>query len=203
MFTFNCKYCRVEFQRADFGHEFCSANCESKHQAPKLGYFSLCASCKTEFHHYGEAMCCDATCYAKYDGGIVDLDLTEGNERNEKLLFDAFTSNSEISKRGWGYQLILANNKDYCMKYLVFNAGKKFSLHNHAKKNELFYVLSGKLTCILEHEGEKKEFVIKTGDKVKIDVGVIHQLIAIKDSIIIEVSTQDAPEDSYRIEKGD
>ena len=45
--------------------------------------------------------------------------------------------------------------------------------------------------------------LFKEGDKVEIKPGVEHQLRALTNSIITEVSTTDYPEDSIRIEKGD
>jgi quercetin dioxygenase-like cupin family protein len=44
---------------------------------------------------------------------------------------------------------------------------------------------------------------LSRGDSFHIPVGMIHQFSALKDSEIIEISTQHFDEDSYRIEKGD
>ena len=40
-------------------------------------------------------------------------------------------------------------------------------------------------------------------DKIEIKPNMEHQLMALSNSIIVEVSTTDFPEDSIRIEKGD
>jgi hypothetical protein len=44
---------------------------------------------------------------------------------------------------------------------------------------------------------------MNTGDKLEIKPNLEHQLMALSNSIIVEVSTTDFPEDSIRIEKGD
>ena len=48
-------------------------------------------------------------------------------------------------KKGWGNELHIENNHDYCGKLLVFNKGKKFSMHYHVEKYETWYIQKGKL----------------------------------------------------------
>lgn len=117
----------------------------------------------------------------------------------------AIMSGSKIVKKGWGLEVHLTNNSKYCLKYLVFFAGKRFSVHSHFEKKELWYCMMGKLKCTLrkEKDGDEECIIFDKGDKVEVDQGTIHQLYAIKNSIIVEVSTTDFPEDSYRLEKGD
>jgi hypothetical protein len=38
--------------------------------------------------------------------------------------------------KGWGNEIIFANNEKYCGKLLNFSAGKKFSMHYHLLKDE-------------------------------------------------------------------
>jgi len=45
--------------------------------------------------------------------------------------------------------------------------------------------------------------ILKQGETILLNPKVEHQIQALKNSIITEVSTTDYPEDSYRIEKGD
>jgi mannose-6-phosphate isomerase-like protein (cupin superfamily) len=110
-------------------------------------------------------------------------------------------SGSKLVQKGWGFEIHIANNPEYCLKYLVFFEGKRFSFHYHTEKLELWHVLLGDFDCILEDNEKKLRF--GKGDKMEIKRGVPHELIARKNSIIIEVSTRDYPEDSYRIRKGD
>lgn len=121
-----------------------------------------------------------------------------------KQIRDIYFTKPKIVNKGWGREEILVN-KDFCGKLLVFNKGSKFSLHFHKKKNELFYVLLGKIRfnyLNLENADKKsKELII--GDSVFIPAGNPHQIEALEDSTIIEISSHHEDFDSYRIEKGD
>ena len=48
--------------------------------------------------------------------------------------------------KGWGEEIIIENNENYCGKVLVFNKGCKFSMHYHMKKDETWYVEQGEFT---------------------------------------------------------
>lgn len=108
-------------------------------------------------------------------------------------------------KKGWGHELHIENNKDYCAKLLVFTKGKKFSMHYHIEKYETWYVQKGKLkfTWIDPDNADKIINELSEGDVVTIYQGIAHQLEALEDSIIFESSTHDKINDSYRVEKGD
>lgn len=111
----------------------------------------------------------------------------------------------KIVKKAWGYELWIENTERYCGKILHFNAGGRFSLHFHIKKEETWYVSKGsfELVCIDTSKGGKHYTVLKQGDIVHIMPGEPHQLIAKEESEIFEVSTQHFDYDSYRIEMGD
>jgi mannose-6-phosphate isomerase-like protein (cupin superfamily) len=113
--------------------------------------------------------------------------------------------NAEIVDKGWGREVIFANNTEYCGKLLCFNAGKKFSMHFHIKKKETWYVTKGRFifSYILTDTGKLMSQFLYQGDTVTIERGEPHQLEALEDSEIFEVSTQHFDDDSYRIYKGD
>jgi mannose-6-phosphate isomerase-like protein (cupin superfamily) len=106
--------------------------------------------------------------------------------------------------KGWGHELIIENNELYCGKILVFNSGCKFSMHYHLLKDETWYVNSGEFIYkfIDTEKGLTKEINLKKGDVVRQRPGQPHQLIALTDGEIFEVSTTHLDSDSYRIEKG-
>jgi mannose-6-phosphate isomerase-like protein (cupin superfamily) len=110
-----------------------------------------------------------------------------------------------IVEKGWGREIIFANNNEYCGKLLQFNEGKKFSMHFHIKKRETWYVSKGRF--IFSHidleKGITNNEFLYVGDIITLERGEPHQLEALEDSEIIEVSTQHFDEDSYRIYKGD
>lgn len=109
-------------------------------------------------------------------------------------------------KKGWGKEIIIANNDDYCGKILCFEQGKRLSLHYHMKKRETWYVAKGSFTFIWLQMDVGKEIRehLTLGDVITLERGQPHQLIALEnDSQIFEVSTRHYDDDSYRIKKGD
>ena len=107
--------------------------------------------------------------------------------------------------KGWGEELIIENNEKYCGKLLIFKAGCKFSMHYHMIKDETWYVESGEFIYrwIDTETAEVIEQTLKPGDVVRQLPGQPHQLEAMTDGKIFEVSTQHFDEDSYRVWKGD
>ena len=107
--------------------------------------------------------------------------------------------------KGWGEELIIENNEMYCGKLLIFKEGCKFSMHYHLIKDETWYVDKGEFIYrwIDTDTAETIEQKLKVGDVVRQRVGQPHQLIALTDGTIFEVSTQHFDEDSYRVMKGD
>jgi quercetin dioxygenase-like cupin family protein len=110
----------------------------------------------------------------------------------------------EIPK-GWGHELIIENNENYCGKLLVFKPGCKFSMHYHLIKDETWYVHSGKFLYrwIDLENADIIEEILNVGDIVRQLPGQPHQLEALEEGTIFEVSTQHFDDDSYRILKGD
>ena len=107
--------------------------------------------------------------------------------------------------KGWGEELIIENNEMYCGKLLKFKKGCKFSMHYHLIKDETWYVNEGEFIYrwIDTDTAETIEQKLKVGDVVRQRVGQPHQLTALTDGVVFEVSTQHFDEDSYRIIKGD
>ncbi len=116
-----------------------------------------------------------------------------------------FTSVSRIVKKGWGYELIFHNDDEFCGKILHFNKGGELSMHYHINKRECWYLLKGFMIFrfIDPKTAEIKENMFHQGQTLTINRGTAHQLIALEESDIIETSTPDDPEDSYRVIKGD
>ena len=107
--------------------------------------------------------------------------------------------------KGWGHEIIFENNELYCGKLLVFNKGCKFSMHYHMKKDETWYVQEGEFTYrwIDTETAEVNETTLKVGDSVRQFPGQPHQLVALTDGVVFEVSTEHLDEDSYRVWLGD
>ena len=107
--------------------------------------------------------------------------------------------------KGWGHEIVFENNEKYCGKLLVFKKGCKFSMHYHMIKDETWYVKEGEFIYrwIDTDTAEVYEQKMIEGDSVRQLPGQPHQLEALTNGTIFEVSTQHFDEDSYRVFKGD
>ena len=109
--------------------------------------------------------------------------------------------------KGWGFELVFANNDKYCGKLLVFErAGAKTSLVFHKEKAKSWFVNAGKfkIKFIDVSTGEMKEAVLEEGQTA--DFGQLgpHQIESLMpNSIIFEVGTGDYVEDRFRLAPGD
>ena len=112
---------------------------------------------------------------------------------------------SKIVKKGWGKEIWYVNNDEYCGKILCFDKGKKFSMHYHVEKKETWYIAKGKFlfSWICPQKGIVYNEYLNVGDVITNERGEAHQMEALEESEIFEVSTFHKDSDSYRIEKGD
>jgi mannose-6-phosphate isomerase-like protein (cupin superfamily) len=78
-------------------------------------------------------------------------------------------------------------------------------MHYHILKQETWYVNKGSFlfTFIDTEKAITHSRIIKVGDVVTITRGLPHQLLALMDGEIFEISTEHFDSDSYRIAKGD
>jgi quercetin dioxygenase-like cupin family protein len=130
----------------------------------------------------------------------VDLHLPVPDMNNEKSKKETAT----VVEKGWGKEIIFVNNNEYCGKLLCFNKGMKFSMHYHLLKKETWYVSKGKfiLLWIETENGISYTEYLNVGDIITNERGAPHQLIALEDSEVFEVSTKHYDNDSYRVYKG-
>ena len=107
--------------------------------------------------------------------------------------------------KGWGKEIIIENNEKYCGKILVFNKGCKFSMHYHMKKDETWWVEEGQFryTFIDTENAILTTLTLEPGWVVRQYPGQPHQLEALTDGRIFEVSTHHEDSDSYRVLPGD
>ena len=109
--------------------------------------------------------------------------------------------------KGWGFELVFANNDKYCGKLLIFErAGAKTSLVFHKEKAKSWFINAGrfKVTFIDVATGEIKQSELSEGQTA--DFGPLgpHQIEALVDnSMIFEVGTADYVEDRFRLSPGD
>lgn len=110
-----------------------------------------------------------------------------------------------IVEKGWGREEIWAEDPEYCGKNLVFEAGKRFSMHFHREKAESWLVQSGKFTLrwIDTKDATTYEGTLLPGDTWRNHPLMPHQLICLEAGTVVEVSTYDDPADNYRVMPGD
>lgn len=102
-----------------------------------------------------------------------------------------------VSKR-WGWELWICNNSKYCGKKLFIKQGHHLSYHHHNIKDEVLYVESGKIIFTHNLLEDVQSIEMSSGYAFHVTPGVVHQMMAIEDTILIEFSTQHFDEDSYR-----
>jgi hypothetical protein len=109
--------------------------------------------------------------------------------------------------KGWGYEIVWANNDKYSGKLLVFErAGAKTSLVFHKEKRKSWFVNVGKfkVTFIDVATGEIKTAELVEGQTADFAELGPHQIESlVPNSIIFEVGTPDYIEDRFRLAPGD
>jgi hypothetical protein len=109
--------------------------------------------------------------------------------------------------KGWGYEIVWANNDKYSGKLLIFErAGAKTSLVFHKEKRKSWFVNAGKfkVTFIDVATGEIKTAELSEGQTAEFAELGPHQIESlVPNSIIFEVGTSDYVEDRFRLAPGD
>lgn len=92
----------------------------------------------------------------------------------------------------WGHETIWAHSDSYVGKILHIEAGQALSVQYHNAKDETVYLLSGTLIYrIWEHgeHGAATDVDLKLGQAFRITPHTIHQMEAVTDCDVLEVST--------------
>src|SRR5436190_9010464 len=89
----------------------------------------------------------------------------------------------------WGHETIWAQTDRYVGKILHIKAGQALSVQYHNKKDETVHLLNGDLIYRVKLEGELEDMRLTQGQSFRITPGTVHQMEAITDCDILEVST--------------
>ena len=90
----------------------------------------------------------------------------------------------------WGYEHLWALNEHYAGKFLHVRAGESLSLQYHETKDETIHLVEGKLLLrVGATENSIEEQVLSPGDSFHIPPGTVHQMQALENCVIAEVST--------------
>jgi mannose-6-phosphate isomerase-like protein (cupin superfamily) len=118
-----------------------------------------------------------------------------------QLLLPIHRASEKTVPKVWGLEGHIINNDKFCLKYLIFYKGGKLSLHCHKIKTELFHCITGKFGLQMggEMQNLHEKRILTPGDKVYLTPETYHSLECFEEGIIVEVSTTDRAEDSYRL----
>jgi mannose-6-phosphate isomerase len=91
----------------------------------------------------------------------------------------------------WGHETIWAHSDRYVGKILHITAGHELSVQYHNRKDETVYLLSGRIVYRVQQPGEDglDDMQLKIGESFRITPGTIHQMVALTDCDVLEVST--------------
>ena len=91
----------------------------------------------------------------------------------------------------WGHETIWAHTDRYVGKILHINAGHELSVQYHNRKDETVYLLSGEISYRVGKDGGEvlDDVKLKTGESFRITPGTVHQMVALTDCDVLEVST--------------
>jgi mannose-6-phosphate isomerase len=91
----------------------------------------------------------------------------------------------------WGHETIWARSERYVGKILHINAGHELSVQYHNRKDETIYLLSGVIVYRVKKKREDtlEDVELRVGESFRITPGTIHQMVALTDCDVLEVST--------------
>jgi mannose-6-phosphate isomerase len=89
----------------------------------------------------------------------------------------------------WGHETIWAQSDRYVGKILHINAGHELSVQYHNKKDETVHLLSGEIAYRVKSGEVLEDMHLRVGESFRITPGTIHQMVALTDCDVLEVST--------------
>jgi mannose-6-phosphate isomerase-like protein (cupin superfamily) len=106
------------------------------------------------------------------------------------------TETRTLIQKVWGHEEIVVATELYTLKKLHLKKDFQCSTHYHPVKDETFVIDKGHV--LINVMG--MENVCGPGFTVRLSPGTPHSFRGITDAVIVEVSTEDRPEDSIRID---
>jgi len=89
----------------------------------------------------------------------------------------------------WGHETIWAHSDQYVGKILHINAGQELSVQYHNKKDETVHLLSGEISYRVKTNELLEDMRLRVGESFRITPGTVHQMVALTDCDVLEVST--------------
>ncbi|MBA3343115.1 MAG: cupin domain-containing protein [Gemmatimonadaceae bacterium] len=98
----------------------------------------------------------------------------------------------------WGHETIWAHTDRYVGKVLHIKAGQALSVQYHDRKDETVHLVNGELVYRVKMGNELEDMHLMPGESFRITPGTIHQMEAVTDCDVLEVSTSE-PDDVVRL----
>jgi len=98
-------------------------------------------------------------------------------------------SDIKTVSKPWGHETIWARTDQYVGKILHIKAGEALSVQYHHLKDETIYLLSGQMIYRIWENEQPRDVGLKPGDAFRNEPGTIHQMEAVTDCDVLEVST--------------
>jgi quercetin dioxygenase-like cupin family protein len=95
----------------------------------------------------------------------------------------------KIVPKPWGHETIWAHTDRYVGKVLHIKAGQALSVQYHDRKDETVHLLNGELVYRVQMGEALEDMRLRTGESFRITPGTIHQMEAVTDCDVLEVST--------------
>ena len=96
----------------------------------------------------------------------------------------------EYVEKPWGHERLWALNRYYAGKILFIEAGESLSLQYHETKDETIRIVSGRMRFRAGVSAEALETVVlEPGMRYAVPPRLVHQMEALEDCTVIEVST--------------
>ena len=104
---------------------------------------------------------------------------------------EPFAFEPQRTDKPWGWELLWARTETYVGKLLLVRADQALSLQFHKEKDESWYVLEGRAELEMSAPGDPllASEVVGPGAAFRIRPGTVHRVLALDDTLILEVST--------------
>ena len=89
--------------------------------------------------------------------------------------------------KDWGNDRILYHNQNIQINEIQINYHGESSKHYHNDKNNIFYVISGKLLIKIWNNDIVTEYVLSSKDTIEIPSKTYHKFHALEDTVALEI----------------
>ena len=111
--------------------------------------------------------------------------------------------NVKKKKKYWGYISTLFENHKGSIKLIKMLQDKQSSMEFHINKKESYFIISGKLRLGIRYSRAKqRSLYLLKNNSFMMQPGTMHMRMAVKNTIILEMSTKDEDNDSIIVEDG-